>query len=365
MNFNNLKVQPWLVQWPDGVSYTKSNAGQGECKANFTCAFSDLLSCWAQFGGPNASSGSWQETEINATAVFTSGTHPCPNNNGYTGWNMACVPSTHSVTVGPFLHTCNCPCTGSPTFMCSAPGGSGYVSPRCQGGQFVCPAGATQCSLPPPSGGCPAGDTLTCGGEGQQIGGNWTCLCSPGNCGSCPILIDTQNQGFHLTDWQHGVTFGFYPDNAPIQLSWTDASYANGWLALDRDGDGLIDNGTELFGNITPQPPSDTPNGFLALAVFDEPANGGNGNGFIDPGDAVYPHLRVWIDANHDGISQPDELKTLQEVGIFRIDLKYRWTPFVDQYGNQFRYRGTVWDGEDKEREATYDVFLTAKPRQK
>lgn len=181
----------------------------------------------------------------------------------------------------------------------------------------------------------------------------------------CPILVDTQNQGFHLTDWEHGVRFQFYPNQPAIQLSWTDASYANGWLALDRNGNGMIDNATELFGNITPQPASARPNGFLALAVFDDPANGGNGNGVIDPGDAVYSHLRVWIDANHDGISQPEELKTLPEVGIFRIDLKYISTPYADQYGNQFRYRGTVWDGQGKGLEATWDVFLTAGPKPK
>jgi hypothetical protein len=134
---------------------------------------------------------------------------------------------------------------------------------------------------------------------------------------------------------------------------------------LDRNGNGLIDNATELFGNITPQPPSATPNGFLALAVFDEPANGGNGNGVIDPGDAVYPHLLVWIDANHDGVSQPGELKTLQEVGIFRIDLKYTLSPFVDQYGNRFRYHGMDWDAAGDSHQATYDVFLTTSPIQK
>lgn len=143
-----------------------------------------------------------------------------------------------------------------------------------------------------------------------------------------------------------------------FQISWTDANWRNGWLALDRNGNGTIDDFTELFGDLTPQPPSSTPNGFLALAVFDDLANGGNGNGFIDPGDAVYSRLRVWIDANHNGISEPRELHTLQELGIFKIGLTYHETPFVDQFGNQFRYKGSVWDGGGNERDICYDVFL-------
>jgi hypothetical protein len=92
--------------------------------------------------------------------------------------------------------------------------------------------------------------------------------------------------------------------------------------------------------------------------VFDEPANGGDGNGFISPADAVYSHLRVWVDANHNGISESSELHTLQELGIFRIGLRYRRSPFVDQYGNLFRYRGTVWDEGGHDRDRCYDVFL-------
>jgi hypothetical protein len=142
----------------------------------------------------------------------------------------------------------------------------------------------------------------------------------------------------------------------------SDANWQNGWLALDRNGNGTIDDYTELFGNLTPQPPSNTPNGYLALAVFDNPANGGNGNGFIDSGDAVYTHLWVWIDSNHNGISEPDELHTLQELGIFKIGLTYHWTPFVDQYGNQFRYKGSFWDESGNERDACYDVWVRLQP---
>lgn len=127
---------------------------------------------------------------------------------------------------------------------------------------------------------------------------------------------------------------------------------------MDRNGNGTIDNGAELFGNITPQPRSPNPNGFLALAVFDLPSNGGNGNGVIDPGDSVYTSLQVWIDANHNGVSEPNELHTLPELGIFKIDLHYSESDYVDAFGNRFRYRSKIWDEAANGDHVCYDVFL-------
>jgi hypothetical protein len=131
---------------------------------------------------------------------------------------------------------------------------------------------------------------------------------------------------------------------------------------LDRNGNGVIDDGSELFGSATPQPnppAGRSRNGFNALAVYDDPANGGNGNGLIDPGDAIYDKLLVWIDANHDGVSQPSELKRLRDVHLDRIDLQYRQSKRVDQFGNVFYYRARVWDeaGRLGGRWA-WDVFL-------
>jgi hypothetical protein len=87
--------------------------------------------------------------------------------------------------------------------------------------------------------------------------------------------------------------------------------------------------------------------------------NGGNGNGVLDPKDSVYDHLSLWIDANHNGISEPEELHSLQEMGIFQIDLKYHRSNYVDSNGNHFRYKARVWDNADKAHDICYDVFLS------
>lgn len=79
----------------------------------------------------------------------------------------------------------------------------------------------------------------------------------------------------------------------------------------------------------------------------------------IDPGDSVYSRLRIWIDANHNGFSEPEELHTLQELGVFRIDLRYTLSHYVDSEGNEFRYRAKIWDEAGREHNTCYDVFLT------
>lgn len=181
--------------------------------------------------------------------------------------------------------------------------------------------------------------------------------------GPCsPIIIDTTGGGFHLTSAKNGVMFDIAGNGHPVQIAWTEPGSGNAFLALDRNHNGKIDSGEELFGNFTPQSKSAHPNGYLALAEFDKPENGGNGDGIIDQRDAVFPYLLLWIDENHDGISQPNELHSLPELGVDSIGLKYHEDPYVDEWGNRFRYRGRLnpdpRDGESSDGRFTYDVFL-------
>jgi hypothetical protein len=177
-----------------------------------------------------------------------------------------------------------------------------------------------------------------------------------------PILLDLDREGFELTGVSNGVLFDLAANGHPEHVAWTSRHELVAFLCLDRNGDGRIDDGSELFGNATRLANGKrAPNGYIALAEFDKPEMGGNGNGFIDPGDAIWGRLRLWIDENHDGVSQPWELHPLEWAHITRIGLEYVRSNWQDAHGNLFRFLGTAWflgpDGREHVL-ATTDVFL-------
>jgi hypothetical protein len=183
-------------------------------------------------------------------------------------------------------------------------------------------------------------------------------------CPDSPIIIDVTGNGLSLTDRAHGVMFDLSARGLPRLLPWTDIGVDDAWLALDRNGNGTIDNGGELFGNFTPQPRALEPNGFLALAVFDQLATGGNADGWIDGRDVVFGQLFLWTDENHNGLSETGELTRLPRSVLKGISLEYADANRVDQYGNWFRYRAKVLDHKNRDVGPwAFDVYLGGRPK--
>jgi hypothetical protein len=177
-----------------------------------------------------------------------------------------------------------------------------------------------------------------------------------------PIIVDAARDGYRLTSAANGVHFDVNADGAAELTAWTRRNSDEAFLAMDRNGNGRIDDGTELFGNYTPayanRDDVTALNGFEALAFLQGSSYGNSTvDRRIDVGDAAFSRLLLWRDANHNGISEQEELTPLAAAGILAIGTDYREKKRVDRFGNEFRQKGRIaWaDGTE---DAVFDVWL-------
>ena len=162
---------------------------------------------------------------------------------------------------------------------------------------------------------------------------------APLGCPECdPIVIDTGGKGYRLTSAADGVLFDIDGDGLLEKIAWTEAQAELAFLAIDRDGDGQITSGRELFGNVTMPGVS---NGFAALRRMNLATNGGTERGSVSGDDPLFSRLLLWTDRNHNGISEPSELRPSAEL-LSDIGLAYEEHKRRDDHGNLFKFRGWV-----------------------
>jgi len=204
--------------------------------------------------------------------------------------------------------------------------------------------------------GTPGSGCGTGGGSGGSTASNPGSGCQPGTpsdnisgaggtpptdiqCVGSPLILDLADDGFELTSQEEGIQFDLLGQGV-VSTAWVK-SQDDALLGLDRNGNGRIDDGDELFGEAHGLDNRTTADGFQALALVDEKRHGGNGDGRIDAGDQLFGKLLLWNDRNRDGVSQPQELRTLRQAGVQELLLTSTSHPNdSDRHGNQLALQG-------------------------
>ncbi|WP_434428692.1 calcium-binding protein [Xylella fastidiosa] len=151
-----------------------------------------------------------------------------------------------------------------------------------------------------------------------------------------PLVLDLDGDGIETVAAGKHILFDHDGDGIKHASGWVKPD--DGFLVLDRNGNGRIDDGSELFGADTILANGHkATSGFEALRDLDS-----NGDGLFDAADARFTDVRVWRDLNQDGQSQANELFTLSSLGIASITLTPTNTEDVDLgNGNLIDNRGT------------------------
>ena len=128
------------------------------------------------------------------------------------------------------------------------------------------------------------------------------------------MVLDLNGDGVHTVNKSNGVMFDVAATGEAVLTGWTDGE--DGLLALDLNGDGKINDGSELFGNATRTAEGKASDGYQALRQYDL-----NADGVIDANDEVFGKLQVWVDGNGNGTTEAGELHSIKDVGVESLSL--------------------------------------------
>jgi hypothetical protein len=176
--------------------------------------------------------------------------------------------------------------------------------------------------------------------------------------GQCsPIVVDTHRDGINLGPAGRGVAFDVNADGFRDLVQWVRPGGDEAFLTLDRNRNGLVDDGSELFGVGTPLLEGGTAvNGFVGLAQYDQPLLGGNDDGVISRADAIWPELTLWIDSNADGIATRGEMRRPEAFGFTSFGTIPKVRRYIDPAGNSLPY--WAWASGRRARAVMVDVYF-------
>jgi hypothetical protein len=153
-----------------------------------------------------------------------------------------------------------------------------------------------------------------------------------------PLVIDLAGDGFNFTSVSDGIVFPIRIDMTRERIAWTAPGSDDGFLAMDKQRGGIVNSVYNLIAGVRHV------NGFAELNSLEREIDGTpisrEPDGILDEHDEAFSRLIVWIDANHNGTSDGDELRSLKSAGIISLYMGYERIDQRDQHGNVLRFRG-------------------------
>lgn len=222
-------------------------------------------------------------------------------------------------------------------------------------------------------------ETMTCDGNNINSvvspssyidSGQWSVLTEPSYCrdpgDGSPLVLDLLRNGVKTKGKNSFVKFDLFGDGETIKTQWLAKNTDDAFLALDINGNGIIDSGKELFGvgSDLKLTSGKAKHGFEALAEYDDLLLGGNSNGKIDVNDDIWSHLIIWNDNNANAKSDSSELKKIKETSLKEISLDFKLYDIWDGNDIYFPYWSLAYDKNNEPLDVV-DVFFNTKNSEK